>query len=121
MNIKGLFGGLPPGVTVATGKADHLERGPRAEFLAYMEKSPAERMRDTWLKAHGLSEDDLKAMAPAEREAVEQQIAADIKAQMQEDAQEQAALQARKQALQSGRITLPAASFLVLVTEQDPA
>lgn len=56
-------------------------------FLDYMKKSPAERIRDAWLQAHHLTEDDLKNMSPAEREAIEKQMAADLKAQMQQQAQ----------------------------------
>ena len=39
-------------------------------FLDYMKESPAQRMIDAWLKAHGLSEQDLQNMPPAQREAI---------------------------------------------------
>ncbi|HWT96877.1 MAG TPA: hypothetical protein VN229_04660 [Terriglobales bacterium] len=60
---------------------------PEQNFLDYMHKPLAERIRDAWLKAHNLTEDDLKNMSPSEREAIEKQMAADLKAQMQQQAQ----------------------------------
>jgi len=56
-------------------------------FLDYMKKSPAQRLRDAWLSAHHLTEDSLKSMSAGQREAIEKQIANDIKAQMQQQAQ----------------------------------
>ncbi|HEX9448571.1 MAG TPA: hypothetical protein VF920_11350 [Dongiaceae bacterium] len=55
-------------------------------FLDYMKKSAAQHLRDAWLKSHNLTEEKLAAMSPAERAAVEKQIADDIKKQMQEEA-----------------------------------
>lgn len=54
------------------------------EFLAYMKKSLAERMADAWLAAHGLDREKLKAMKPAEREAVLKQMAEELKQQLQQ-------------------------------------
>lgn len=54
------------------------------EFLAYMKKSLAERMADAWLAAHGLDREKLKAMKPADREAVLKQMAEELKQQLQE-------------------------------------
>lgn len=56
-------------------------------FLDYMKKSPAQRLRDAWLSAHHLTEDQLKGMTASQREAIEKQMANDIKAQMQQQAQ----------------------------------
>jgi hypothetical protein len=60
------------------------------DFLAYMKKSLAERMADAWLAAHGLDRDKLKAMKPADREAVLKQMAAELKQQIQQAAAEKA-------------------------------
>ncbi|MGZ3274372.1 MAG: hypothetical protein ACXU82_07155 [Caulobacteraceae bacterium] len=57
-----------------------------SEFLDYAKKTPAQRMRDAVLKSMGLTEDDLKAMSPEKRKAVEETIRQKIK-----DAAEQAA------------------------------
>lgn len=54
------------------------------DFLAYMKKSLAERMADAWLAAHGLDRDKLKAMKPAERDAVLKQMAEELKQQLQQ-------------------------------------
>jgi hypothetical protein len=48
------------------------------DFLAYMKETPAQRMEDSWLAAHGLTRDALNAMPPAQREAVLKQMAQDI-------------------------------------------
>ena len=61
------------------------------EFLAYMKKSLAERMADAWLAAHGLDREKLKAMKPADREAVLKQMAEELKQQLQQAAAEKTA------------------------------
>ncbi|NMG36058.1 hypothetical protein GRF61_16545 [Azoarcus sp. TTM-91] len=50
-----------------------------ADFRDYMEKTPAERMRDAILRDMGLTEEDLAAMPAEERAAVEDEIAERIK------------------------------------------
>ncbi|HVI88611.1 MAG TPA: hypothetical protein VM659_09925 [Dongiaceae bacterium] len=63
------------------------DQSPEQKFLDYMHKPLAERIRDSWLAAHHLTEDDLKNMSASERDAIEKQMAADIKTQMQQQAQ----------------------------------
>ncbi len=60
------------------------ETGARKAFGDYMRKSPAEQMRDQILKAMGLTEDQLKAMPPKAREAVEAKIKQMIKTKVEE-------------------------------------
>ena len=48
-------------------------------FLNYMKESPAERMAESWLAAHGLSKEELAAMTPEQRDAVLKQMAKEIK------------------------------------------
>lgn len=55
-----------------------------SQFMDYMKKTPAERLREEILKKLGLTEDDLKSMPPEEREAVEQTIAQEIKRALQD-------------------------------------
>ena len=57
-----------------------------AEFLAYARMSPAERMRDNILKSMGLTEDDVNAMSPADRQKLENRIKELIKQQVEEAA-----------------------------------
>ncbi len=52
--------------------------------MNYMKETPAQRIEDMWLQAHGLSEKKLAAMSPKQREAVMKQMADDIKKQMQD-------------------------------------
>lgn len=48
-------------------------------FLTEAHKTPAQRIREQWLKAHKLSEKDLEQKTPEERKAIEDSIAQDIK------------------------------------------
>ena len=50
-----------------------------AEFRAYLEKTPAERMREWVLKKMGISEEELASMPPEKRLAVEAEIAERIR------------------------------------------
>jgi len=56
-----------------------------AEFMDYMKKSPAERLRADILKKLDLTEDDIKAMPPEKRAATEQKIAEEIKRTLEGD------------------------------------
>jgi hypothetical protein len=44
------------------------------EFLRESKKSPIERLREAYLKAHNLSEESLAALPPSERQAIEDDI-----------------------------------------------
>jgi hypothetical protein len=57
------------------------------DFQAYMKESPAQHMVDAWLKAHGLTEQDLAKMSPDQRAAIEKEMAADIKTQIEQQMQ----------------------------------
>lgn len=48
-------------------------------FLTESKKTPAERIRDDWLARHKLTEEDLKSMPSDKREAVEKEIAEELK------------------------------------------
>ncbi|QCG88323.1 hypothetical protein [Azospirillum sp. TSH100] len=48
-------------------------------FLTESKKTPAERIRDDWLARHKMTEDELKAMPADKREAVEKEIAEELK------------------------------------------
>ncbi|GLR78026.1 hypothetical protein GCM10007856_06960 [Azospirillum oryzae] len=50
-----------------------------ADFLAEAKKSPAERIRDEWLARHKMTKDDLNALPPEQREAIEKEIAEELK------------------------------------------
>lgn len=54
------------------------------EFLDYMKESPAQRMEDKWLRAHGLTKEKLDAMTPAQQKAVMDQMKHDIEQQMKD-------------------------------------
>ena len=70
------------GVSAVSGKtgADPLVAKTAAQQLAeYASKSVAERIRDAVLKDMGLTEEDLDAMPPDERAAIEEEIADRVK------------------------------------------
>jgi len=74
-----------------------------AEFREYMSKTPEQRMREAILKEMGLTEEDLKAMPPEQREAVEASITEKIKERMAAQQQEKANAIAAKLAA-SGKV-----------------
>jgi hypothetical protein len=53
-------------------------------FLNYAKESPAQRMVDDWLKAHGLTEQELDKMPPDKQAAIRKEMADDIKKQIDE-------------------------------------
>ena len=74
---------------VTTGGATEAKPASSAavdDFLAYMKKSLAERMADAWLASHGLDREKLKAMSPAQREAVLKQMAEELQQQLKQAA-----------------------------------
>jgi len=74
------------------------EDAARADFLAYMNKTPAQRMREAVMKELGYTEASLQAMSPKERVAAEAAIAEKIKERMLVQAQEAADKRAAKAA-----------------------
>jgi len=56
-----------------------------SEFTDLANKSPAERIRDSILKSLGITEDELASMPPEQREAIEKQIADELKRQLTGD------------------------------------
>lgn len=59
----------------------------RAAFREEIEKTPMERLREEIMESLGLDEDDLNAMAPEERRAIEEQIARLIAERLTQTAQ----------------------------------
>jgi hypothetical protein len=79
MSISGL-GAFNPlsGLPAASGSAAGVQLGPKSpadEFLEYARMSPAERIRAGILDELGLTEEELEAMSPEERKAMEKVIA----------------------------------------------
>lgn len=60
------------------------------EFLAYMKESPAQHLREQWLKEHNLTEAQVAAMPPAEQDTINKQIADDLKKKIEQQAQTKA-------------------------------
>lgn len=53
-------------------------------FMDYMKETPAQRWEEEWLRAHGLTLKQLQAMSPAQRAAIEREIARDIQTRLQQ-------------------------------------
>ena len=86
MNI----GAITMAPALSEGESKPVSNKAVDDFLAYMKKSLAERMADAWLAAHGLDRAKLKAMQPAEREAVLKQMAEELAQQLRQAAGDRA-------------------------------
>jgi hypothetical protein len=71
-----------PTSLAAEAEAEGLETSAADQFLAYMKKSPEERLRDKILKALGVTEEDIANMSPEERLAIEKKVQDIIKETM---------------------------------------
>jgi acyl-CoA reductase-like NAD-dependent aldehyde dehydrogenase len=77
------FGTITAGAAHPTATPASAKTNPAAEdFLKYMKESPAERMADSWLAAHGLSKEKLAAMSPEQRAAALKQMAKELQDQV---------------------------------------
>jgi len=59
-------------------------------LLAYLKKTPAERMEDNWLRAHGLDAEKLAAMSPEDRAAVMKRMKEDIEDKLKTQTEQRA-------------------------------
>ena len=59
---------------------------PVNEFLSYMEKTPAQRWQEAWLKQHGVTPEDFEAMSPAEKQKLLDQMRQELKQKMEDKA-----------------------------------
>jgi len=91
MSISGIGG--PSGITIGSPSAissgsSRLEK-PTAqdEFLDYMKKSPAERMREMILGELGVTEEELRNMDSQERAKIEENIRETILEKVKESAE----------------------------------
>jgi hypothetical protein len=80
---------LPP---PSGDNAPSVGDSPEEAFLKFAKMSPAEKIRYLFLQEHGLTEDDLKAMSPADREAIEAKIRERIKEAMKQSTEKKTGL-----------------------------
>jgi hypothetical protein len=59
------------------------------EFMKYMQKTPAQRFQEAWLKQHGISPEKFAAMSPDEKKAITDQMKQDLQAKAKELAENQ--------------------------------
>jgi hypothetical protein len=73
----------------ADPSSDPLSASPaksaKDEFMDYAKLTPAQKMRAAMLAKMGVTEEQLKAMSPEERQKIEDQIKKQIKEQVQND------------------------------------
>lgn len=82
LNADALLALQEAGAKDGAGKKQDVKSSAEEQFLDYMQKSPAERLRDKILKALGVTEDDIKDMTPDERLGLEKKIQEIIKETM---------------------------------------
>ncbi|ACG76504.1 hypothetical protein PHZ_c0090 [Phenylobacterium zucineum HLK1] len=63
-----------------------------AEFLSYAQKTAAEQMREQVLRALGVTEDEVRAMDPKEREKLEEKVREMIEQKVREDTEQRTGL-----------------------------
>jgi exonuclease VII large subunit len=73
---------------LAKKKAENENR--QNEFLDHMKKTPAERMEEAWLRARGLTKEDLEAMEPEKRAALIEEMKQQIEDQIRREAEQKA-------------------------------
>jgi len=71
--------------TGGLGEVTEAKKTARDEFREFAQMTPAERMRAAMLQRLGIKEEDLAAMSPEERQAVEEKLKAMIKEQVEND------------------------------------
>jgi hypothetical protein len=73
----------------ATSSSDPLAAGPaksaKDEFMDYAKLTPAQKMRAAMLAKMGVTEEQMKAMSPEERQKIEDELKKQIKEQVQND------------------------------------
>ncbi|KRA60239.1 hypothetical protein ASD79_08355 [Caulobacter sp. Root655] len=71
--------------TSASGVSAAPVKTAKDEFLDYAKLTPAQKMRAAMLGKMGLTEEQLKAMDPKERQKIEDKLKEQIKAQIEND------------------------------------
>lgn len=84
MSFPGVGAYSPTGYQVS--KSPQLQRTPEQEFLDFMKLTPAQRMQEQWLAAHGLTRQDLENMEPEKRDALMKQMAQEIEEKIKQQA-----------------------------------
>jgi hypothetical protein len=89
MSVQGIGGAGGASVPPLGGNSSGSSAGLSAEqqFLNYMKETPAQQYEDSWLAAHHLTRQQLNAMPPKQREAIEKEMAADLKRKVEQQAQ----------------------------------
>ncbi|WP_052709859.1 hypothetical protein [Azospirillum thiophilum] len=88
--IAGVAGTADAGAAGTAGSASSGTLSSKAasavdDFLAEAKKTPAQRIRDDWLARHKMTEEDLASMPAEKREAIEKEIAEEMKRKLTGD------------------------------------
>lgn len=83
MQVSGSL--FAPSATAGGASRGIASSSAEEQFLTFARKTPAEQMREKILASMGLTDEDVRAMAPKQREQVEAKIKEMIKAQIEND------------------------------------
>ena len=61
------------------------------DLMRFLKMTPAQKMEYEWLNSHHVTQQDLKGMSSDQRDAIRQQMAADLKQKAQQDMEAKAA------------------------------
>lgn len=87
MSTVGNVGSIGLSTSAAGGNSSSAasQSGSTAQwFLDYVKETPAQRWEQSWLAAHGLTEQELNKMPSQQRDAILKQMANDLKQAMQQ-------------------------------------
>ncbi len=90
VSISGVSSSSPPlGTPTSAGRLDKSlqAQSPEQQFLQYANMTPAQRMFASMLGKLGITEDQFKAMSPADQQKIEDKIRDMIKKQLDNSAQ----------------------------------
>ncbi|MFA4993743.1 MAG: hypothetical protein WC521_00325 [Bdellovibrionales bacterium] len=80
--------GVKAATTVASPTTPQSDDAALQELIDYFFESPAQRIVDNWLKAHGITKEQFDAMSPEQQEALRRQMAEDIRDKCEKRAEE---------------------------------
>jgi len=86
----GAFAALVPATSVSSPSTDPLigvapTGDTSADLMKFLQMSPAQKMEYQWLSSHHITQQQLSSMTQAQRDALHEQMASDLKQKAQQD------------------------------------
>ena len=79
MQVSGATGAAV--ASAATGGTKPKD-DPTADFMAFMNQTPAERLQTLWLAQHGISKEKFDSMSPEEKQKLVEKLQQEMKEEM---------------------------------------